>query len=184
MKLLLKAAAIAAVFAACAANASTFDFSYTFADGQALTGSLDGTLNGSLVTNISDVHVSLDGTAFLGAPLFAAAYNTTTGTWDNTTPAVVSTNGALNNFIFSDTAVPTDIGVSNYFYFVNDPNGTNTGVFAANVNTSQAAFDNVPGAWSLTPAPVPLPAALPLIISGLGLFGAAARRRRDLARQA
>jgi PEP-CTERM motif len=185
MKLFLKAAALAAVFASCAANASTFDFSYTFTDGQSVTGSLDGTLSGSLVTNISDVHVALDGTPFVGAPLFAAAWNTTTGTWDNTIPAAVSTNAALNNFIFADSNVPTDFGASNYFYFVSDPNSpSGPSVFANNVNTQQAALDSANGTWSLTPAPVPLPAALPLIVSGLGLFGAAARRRRELARQA
>jgi hypothetical protein len=37
------------------------------------------------------------------------------------------------------------------------------------------------GTWSLTPAPVPLPAALPLLVSGLGLLAAAKRRRREAA---
>lgn len=174
----------AALLAACstAAHASTFDFSYTFSDGQQLSGSLDGTLNGDFVTNISNVEVSFAGTAFSGAPLYAAAWNTTTDAWDNSIPAVVSTKASENNFIFADSNIPTDFGASNYFYFVNDPNGiAGLDVSANNTNTGQIAEDAATGTWSLTPAPVPLPAALPLIASGLGLLGAAARRRRGLA---
>ncbi|MES1195846.1 MAG: PEP-CTERM sorting domain-containing protein [Steroidobacter sp.] len=178
MKNFLKAAALCAMFASYNASASSFDFSYLFGDGTSLTGTLSGDLNGSLVTNISNVHVFLNGTEFSGGSLFAAAWNTTTHDWDNTIPAVVSTNAALNNFIFADADVPTDFGVSNYFYFVNDPASPGNQVFANNLNTGDIALDDTPnGSWSLTAVPTPIPAALPLLISGIGLLGAAGRRR-------
>jgi len=179
MKNLLKAAALVAALSSCAANASTFDFSYVFGDGQSLNGSLSGDLNGAFITNISDVQVSFNGASFSSTPLFAAAWNTNTHAWDNTIPAIVSTNALLNNFMFADTNVPTDFGTSAYFYFVNDPASPGDQVLANNLNTGDIALDDLPnGSWSITAAPVPLPAALPLLLSGLGLFGALGRRLR------
>src|ERR1700734_2318461 len=67
MKFLIKAAVIAAALGGSAvASAATYDFSYTFTDGQQITGSLDGTLSGTSITNISDLQVSLNGIAFTG----------------------------------------------------------------------------------------------------------------------
>jgi hypothetical protein len=177
----------AALLAACsgAAHASTFDFSYTFTSGQTVSGSLDGTLSGNLVTNISDVSVNFDGTAYTGT-LFAGSFlpSSTGGSYNyGANAAVVSTNAALNNFIFADNTDSQANNVTNWFYFVNGTTPTGSGtqeLEAGNVNTGDIAFDNPgSGTWSLTPAPVPVPAALPLLMSGLGLLAAAKRRRQN-----
>ena len=63
MKNVLKAAACVALLASVSAHAETFDFSYTFNDGPVVTGSLEGTLVGDAVQNISNVHVALNGTS-------------------------------------------------------------------------------------------------------------------------
>jgi hypothetical protein len=193
MKFLIKAAVIAAALgASAAASAATYDFSYTFTDGQQITGSLDGTLSGTAITNISDLQVSLNGIAFAGGsdpsgPTSLAIYgwDTTTKAFDST-PAVFSTVSSQNNFEIADES-PTSANNANYFFsFVNDPTyGTliGAGNFLASDNFSgpgapQSAADFVDaGTWSVTPAPVPLPAALPLLLSGLGLFGFGRRRR-------
>lgn len=175
MKNYLKAAALAAALAAGGAHASDFTFNYTFGDGTALTGSLSGDLNGSFVENISNIHVSLNGNAFSGAPLYAASWNPSTLDWDSA-PAKISTNASLNNFIFADSNVPTDFGASNYFYFTNDATNGQT-VFATNLNTGDIAYDSPSaGTWSLQPAAVPLPAPALLFTSGLGVLAALRRR--------
>jgi hypothetical protein len=190
MKLLIKAAVIAAALgASAAASATEFDFSYTFTDGQQITGSLDGTLNGTAISNISDLQVSLNGIAFSGGsdasgPTSLAIYG-----WDTTNesfdaPASFSTVSSKNNFAIADENPGAN---PNYFFsFVNDPAfGTSIGAgnllhsdtFSGLGATQSAADFADDGTWTVTPAPVPLPAALPLLLSGLGLFGFGRRRR-------
>ena len=163
-----------------AASAETFNFSYTFNDASVLTGSLTGVLNGLFIDNVADVHVTLNGNEFSGAPLYAAAWNAASQSWDNAIAPIISTNSALNNFIFADANVPTDFGVSNYFYFTNDSiNGAQA--FANNLNTGDIAQDApvTNGSWSIAvAAPVPEPESFAMLLVGLGLIGAAVRRRQ------
>jgi hypothetical protein len=190
MKLLIKAAIIAAALGASAvASAATFDFSYTFSDGQQVTGSLDGTLSGTSITNVSDLQVSLNGAAFAGGSDSNGATSLQIYGWDTSdqsfdAPAAISTVGSKNNFLIADEN-PNISGGANYeFAYVNDPSGTfvQANNFLASDSFSgpgatQFAADAGTGTWMVTPAPVPLPAALPLLASGLALFGIGRRRR-------
>src|ERR1700754_4641122 len=97
MNRFIKAAIVAAALGASgAASASTFDFSYTFTDGQQITGSLDGTLNGTTISNVSDLHVALNGIDFAGGTdpsgatsLGVYGYDSANQSFD--APAVIST---------------------------------------------------------------------------------------------
>lgn len=187
----VKAIAILACMGSGAAYASqTFDFTYTFADGQSLYGILTGTevagAGGSFsVADVTNASITFDGNTFLGS-LSAGAFNPaapSAAPW-NFAPnaAVISTTASLNNFIFADSTDPAGNNVTNYFYFVNGatPSGSGTSeALAYNTNTGDIDFDNpAGGAWSLTAAPVPLPAGLPLLGSALGFLGLRAFRRR------
>jgi hypothetical protein len=190
IKKLIQAAALLAVCGG-AAHASTYDFSYTFTTNNSadpvpvVTGSFDGTLSGNLFTNISDVSVAVNGVAFNGS--------LSIGSWDpvageaNFAPnaAVVSTIGAQNNFVIVDTNDPTLLSNwTNLFYYVNGtgPQGNSQEVSLQNtLGPSGFDADSTGGVGTWSVQPVPLPAALPLLVCGLGLFAAAKRRRREAA---
>lgn len=166
MDKLARVAVVAALLGASAAASAasvTFDFSYTFGDGQDVTGDFTGTTTngGKSVTNIGNIQVSLDGVAFapvvvggatLGGPLQANTWNPATASFSDTIPVTIYANGALNNFIFSDVDAATNTSPDYEFGYLND--ATN-GIFAAvtaNYLQNQEDEDS-PGnaaAWTLT----------------------------------
>jgi hypothetical protein len=166
---------IAAVAAACAltcanANATTFDFSYTFNNGGVLDGSLDGTLDGSLIDNISNVHMTFQGLAF-DQSLITASY-LPNGSLSLGTP-IVSSDATQNDFAFGNTTS------TQYVIFIGSASAAGAGASEAEVIGPLGSGTDEPmnSSWSITPAPVPLPAAVWLLSSGVGLLGAWGRRK-------
>jgi hypothetical protein len=194
MKLIIKAAIIAAALgASAAASADTFDFTYTFQDGQQVTGSFLGTTTdgGQSATNINDLQVAFNGVAFAGGAsptLILNSWNTSTEAFNSPSAATtIYANGTLNNFGISDVDQSTNPNAGYFFNFVNDTNpavgnqilafNQLSGGDSFNPGGPQFDLDTAITQWTLTDvSAVPLPAALPLLLSGLGLFGFARRR--------
>jgi hypothetical protein len=194
MNFLVKAAVVAAALGASAvASADNFDFSYAFTDGQEVTGSFTGLTadGGQSATGISNLQVSFNGIAFSGGagPLVLNAWNTSSETFNApSSSTTIFANASKNNFGISDVDQSVNSGPDYLFNFVNDPSpAVGSSVTALNALQNDAFSgatgfqfdsDNLTGTWTLTDvSAVPLPAGLPLLLSGLGLFGIAARRR-------
>src|SRR5580698_189886 len=138
MNLFVKAAVIAAALgASAAASADTFDFSYTFGDGQEVIGSFTGTTTngGQSASNVGNFAVSFQGTALapvtvggvtLGNALQANSWNAGLVAFDDTTPVTIYANGALNNFVISDVDAAVNTNPDYEFGYINDAtNGIN-----------------------------------------------------------
>ena len=177
MKSLFRAAlASSALLLSMQAHATAFSFSYTFSDQSAVTGTLQGDLAGSYVNNISDLHVFFNNVAFTG-PLLATGFDSATLLFSAAISPVLSTNAALNNFVFAD---PDALSGTNYFYFINDP-AYGQEAFAVNykMDTATSALDHpATGAWSLVAqsAEVPEPSSIFLVLGALSVLAVARRR--------
>ncbi len=153
------------------AHATTFDFTYTFTvDGtgtvNTVTGTVQGKLVGTFVEGLHDFNLSYDGIAFTGT--------TSAASLDGNAPQL-SAVAADNNLYFVN-----DDGSFTFGFVQNYDGAGNQLVFAsdANLDVNNAASEITSGSsWTLAAAPIPEPGSAALILAGLGLVGAAARRR-------
>jgi hypothetical protein len=185
VKILLRLAALAlTLFAGATAQATTFNFSYIFGNGTAVTGSFDGTANGNLVTGLSNISVELNGKAFAGnGSLVAAAFDRDNYSWYNS--PVVSFNGLESNFGFANG----DINSSYTNVFLIIPYATTTTDFAEvttptiDVAEEAGPTTSIQASWHLQAVSptttVPEPETYWMLCSGLALMGVVARRRQQ-----
>jgi PEP-CTERM motif len=177
-----------ALLASGSAMADNFEFSYSFNTGEQVTGSFVGTLADDLVSDISQLAVSIDGVAFAG-PLQAFRYTQpggNCGTCFEASGAVVSFDPMENNFFFSNGNAATSFEVTNYFYVIPWPNpprnnvpqnvATQGLINGTTINVFNGQYE--PQNWMLTAAPVPEPASVSMLLVGLAAVVSLGQRRR------
>lgn len=174
-------AALVAIAWGGAADATHFIFSDQMGS-SVITGSFDGTLNGNLITGLSNVTVYINGLGPIGnGTLFPVGYDASTSTYVSN-GAVASLDGTQNDFFFANADLGAgDFGYSAYFYSfavfgwgdvaydnLTDQNSSTGDInFRAQVSNSSDANTAVPE-----------PACWAMMVAGFGLLGGVVRRER------
>lgn len=178
MKKIIRLATLAfTLMTGAAAQASTFNFSYDFTDGTAISGSFDGTANGDLVTGLSNISLLLNGASLSSSPFRAYGFAANTGSPNLN--AVVSFSGLQSNFIFTDGSPD---GSTGSFFLAIPYSSTSTSLVQFVTSAGMYVTDSAPGTnvqanWHVTS--VPEPETYAMLLAGLGLLGVAARRRKQ-----
>jgi len=158
------------------ARADTFTFSYVFGDGLEVTGSLDGTLSGIFVADVTNVSVFFGPDALPGT-VFASQYD---GSSYQPGP-IVSFDVFQNNFAFANSDLAgVDFTYDSIFYIFNASVFSDTAVAFSTLGYASQDDPTEAARWTLTltsTAAVPDQGAT-LVLLGLGLAGLGWRHRR------
>jgi hypothetical protein len=186
---ILAAAALVAIPCVQAEAATLATFDWVDADGSTGSGMLAIALPGSVTSpqfdisgaSFSDVqsfeYTFSSGLTVDRSDLTSTVFNPTPASWTTTTITPTTVGGSA----VGDTDLTTGFvfsGANNLK--IAESQGMMFNIQVANnlINPASGGVANDFGYWKLESlTPVPLPAALPLLLSGLGLFGAARRRK-------
>jgi hypothetical protein len=181
MKKFLQLACLVLSFASAAtAQAAAFQFSFTFENSTIVTGTLDGTQIGDLVTDVSNIYLYVNGVGFPNnGNLHSAGKD-----WANEDqwgPAILSFDGNKNNFLMAN-----EYGQFSIYWWFDPLNAALATIWFPGVNPTngdELVYDGrkggIPQRWNLSPvAAIPEPGQYAMLLAGLGIIGVAVRRRR------
>ncbi len=162
----------ALILVGASAQASSFTYSYTFGDGSVVKGSFDGDASGDVIANMRNVTLNFRGVQFVGT-LFDTVQE-----YGGISSA--SFSGLQNSFDFADTPdSPVNAGFASLGL-----DGRQSDMAFAYVYGQSALDDNY--SWTTYSADrwhvsaVPEADAWAMMVVGLGLVGAMARKRQSV----
>jgi hypothetical protein len=176
MNKLLRILACAGMLTAGAAQATTYEFSYTQLDNTVISGTFDGNGFGNLILGLSKLSVFINGAAFANNGNLYTYGGPSTGFAAGA--GVISFNGLATNIAIADADLFG--GGAQALLLIGAFNGGATD--AVNYNTpagngGEGNGDYSASRWHVAVA-VPEPETYAMLLGGLALMGAVARRRK------
>lgn len=174
MKAILRAVGLAATLMLSSVThaSQVYNFTYTFTSGTVVSGRFSGDANGDLITHLTNISASVNGTAMNGSgSLYASSYNYDE-TWSSGT-GVASFSGTNNNLMFIDSDFPNNQQFTNYFQSESAADFAYVYVQTGNFTDKDSSTN---AHWSVSAA-VPEPTTYLMLLSGLVLVGCMARTR-------
>jgi hypothetical protein len=190
MKKYILAAALA--LSCSAANATTYDFTYSFSDDtNVITGSFQGSgPTSDIVVSPGPISFALNGgTPVTGLTAFSFTGPPNCDSCYQKGGAIVSNTG-LSNFVFSTASDLSGLGASNYFYIIQPWNNTNSNPQFSDTIAVQYATGGSPNTYidayngefieaNFTVTAVPEPQTWAMMILGFMGVGFMAYRRKN-----
>jgi hypothetical protein len=178
-KLLRILACASLLTAGAAARAATFEFSYTQLDNTVVSGTFDGTASGNLITGLSNFSAFVNGVGFANNGNLYIYGGPATGLAPG--QGLVSFNGLATDIAVADANLFS--GAARSLLLIGGFNGGATDAINYNtpdLNGGEGNGDYSASRWHLAEvtAAVPEPASYAMLLGGLALMGAVARRRR------
>jgi hypothetical protein len=171
-------ACTAILTAAAAAQATTYEFSYTQLDSTVVSGIFDGTANGNLITGLSNFSVFVDSVGFANNGSLYTYGGPSVGFSGS---GVMSFNGLATDIAVADANLLG--GIPQSVLLIGRFNGGATDAINYNtpgVNGGEGNGDYSASRWHLAEVAtaVPEPETFAMLLGGLALMGAVVRRKR------
>lgn len=172
---------LSALATANTSQAASYEYSYSFRNGEVVSGMFNGDLNGNLITNLSDMTINISlpyrpPASFPGDESLSSFKALKGITWDLEKGGIASLDGKNNSFAFVD---PNNSKNFLYTYSLGDFNDNVIMLRRDNENIFLSEAYMVAN-WNISP--IPEATNFSMLLAGLGFLGFMGYRRHAASR--